>query len=152
MDSPATQQKLMQGYHVFMPKERVGRHSHFNLNYHLVFTPKYRRAVLEGEVRNLIEAVLRAACEERDWWVLAMEVMPDHVHLFVSCPPKWSPSDMAKILKGITARAVLKSFPHLRARGHFWTNAFYAGTAGNVSGETIKAYIAAQRGRQVNGA
>ena len=135
-----------------MPRERVGRHSHYNLNYHLVFTPKFRRRVLVGEVAALVEAEVRAACEARDWLVLALEVMPDHLHLFVSCPPKWAPSDMAKILKGVTARAALRTFPQLRARGHFWTNAFYAGTAGEVSGETIKRYIEAQRTRQVDDA
>ena len=106
-----------------MPQERVGRHSHYNLNYHLVFTPKFRRRVLVGEVAALVKAEVRAACAARDWLVLALEVMPDHLHLFVSCPPKWAPSDMAKILKGVTARAALKAFPQLRARGHFWTNA-----------------------------
>src|SRR5690606_35089590 len=151
-DSPATQLKPWRWHHVHMPRERVGRHSHYNLNYHLVFTPKFRRRVLVGEVAALVEAEVRAACEARDWLVLALEVMPDHLHLFVSCPPKWAPSDMAKILKGVTARAALKAFPQLRARGHFWTNAFYAGTAGDVSGETVKRYIEAQRARQVDDA
>lgn len=136
-------------YHVLMALERVARHSHYNLNYHVVLTPKYRRAVLTGQVRERLIEVASAVCAEREWLILGFEVMPDHVHLFISCPPKWAPSDIVKIVKGVTARHILKEFPHLSRRGHFWTNAFYAGTAGSVSADTIKRYIEAQRSRQV---
>ncbi len=129
--------------------ERVARHSHYNLNYHVVLTPKYRKAVLTGEVEKRLIELIGAICAEREWIVLGLEVMPDHVHLFISSPPKWAPSDIVKIVKGVTARRILQEFPQLSRRGHFWTNAFYAGTAGSVSSETIRRYIEAQRSRQV---
>lgn len=86
-------------HHVHVPEERTTRHSHYNLNYHLVFTPKYRRHIFFGEVRERLIQVFRETCAERDWIVLGMEIMPDHAHIFVSVPPKWSPSDVAKILR-----------------------------------------------------
>jgi len=119
-----------------VPEERTTRHNHYNLNYHLVFTPKYRRQVFFGEVRERLMQVLRETCLIRDWVVLGMEVMPDHVHLFLSVPPKWSPSDVAKILKGVSARRILREFPRLRrgkGGGHLWTPSFYVGSAGNIS-------------------
>ncbi|MFZ5992831.1 MAG: IS200/IS605 family transposase [Deinococcota bacterium] len=140
-----------------MPEERTTRHSYYNLNYHLVFTPKYRRQAFFGEVRERLMQVLRETCLMRDWVVLGMEVMPDHVHLFLSVPPKWSPSDVAKILKGVSARRILKEFPKLRQRsrhsaklggkggGHLWTPSFYVGSAGNISAQTIQRYIESQR-------
>jgi putative transposase len=135
-------------YHMQVSLDRTARHSHYNLNYHLVAVPKYRRRVLIGVVRDRLLETINALCAERDWTVLGLEVMPDHIHLFISCPPKWSPSDMAKIVKGVTARALLQEFPALRARnGSLWTSAFYVGTAGSVSSETIRKYIAAQQER-----
>lgn len=132
-----------------MALERVARHSYYNLNYHVVLTPKYRKAVLTGQVEERLIELVGAICLKREWIVLGFEVMPDHVHLFISSPPRWAPSDIVKIVKGVTARRILKEFPHLSRRGHLWTNAFYAGTAGSVSSETIQRYIEAQRSRQV---
>lgn len=131
-----------------MPEERTTRHSHYNLNYHLVFTPKYRRHVFVGEARERLMQIFRETCSMRDWIVLGMEVMPDHVHLFLSVPPKWSPSDVAKILKGVSARRILQEFPGLRrgkGGGHLWTPSFYVGSAGNISAQAIQRYIESQR-------
>ncbi|EIA39195.1 transposase IS200-family protein [Thermus parvatiensis] len=92
--------------------------------------------------------VLRETCLMRDWVVLGMEVMPDHVHLFLSVPPKWAPSDVAKILKGVSARRILQEFPKLRrgrGGGHLWTPSFYVGSAGNISAQAIQRYIESQR-------
>ncbi|WP_027877079.1 IS200/IS605 family transposase [Meiothermus cerbereus] len=136
-----------------MPEELTTRHSHYNLNYHLVFTPKHRRQVFFGEVHERLMQVLRETCLIRDWVVLGMEVMPDHVHLFLSVPPKWSPSDVAKILKGVSARRILQEFPRLRrgkGGGHLWTPSFYVGSAGNISAQTIQRYIESQRKHQVD--
>jgi putative transposase len=141
-------------YHVHMPEERTTRHSHYNLNYHLVFTPKYRRHTFFGEVRERLMQVFEATCAERDWKILGMEVMSNHVHLFVSVPPKWSPSDVAKILKGVSARRILQEFPKLRrgrGSGHLWTPSFYVGSAGNISSDVIQRYIQDQRKHQDEG-
>lgn len=132
-------------YHMHMALERSTRHSRYNLNYHLVAVPKYRRRILKDAVRERLMAVVNEVCAEREWEVLGLEIMSDHMHLFVSCPPKWAPADIAKIIKGVTARRVLQTFPHLSAKGHLWTSAYYIGSAGNVSAEVIQQYIAAQK-------
>ncbi len=137
-----------------MPEERTTRHSNYNLNYHLVFTSKYRRHTFFGEVREKLMQVFEATCLMRDWKILGMEVMSDHVHLFVSVPPKWSPSDVAKILKGVSARRILQEFPKLRrgrGSGHLWTPSFYVGSAGNISSDVIQRYIQDQRKHQEEG-
>lgn len=137
-------------YHMHMTGERSTRHAHFNLNYHLVFTPKYRRRSFYAPARERLMEIFTATCAERDWLIRGMEVMPDHVHLFVSCPPKWSPSDIAKILKGVSARLLLQEFPELKRRGHLWTSSYYVGSAGNISADVIQRYIENQRKGQVD--
>lgn len=128
-----------------MSLERSTRHSHYNLNYHVVMVTKYRKELLSSSVASELSRVVAEICEAREWVVMGLEVMPNHVHLFLSCPPKWSPADVVKILKGVLARRLLKAFPDLRQNGHLWTNAYYVGSAGQVSAETIKRYIERQK-------
>jgi putative transposase len=78
--------------------------------------------------------------------ILAVEVMPDHVHLFVSAPPKFSPAEIVRLFKGITSRKLKKEFESLRRQywgehATLWAEGYYVGTAGHVSAETIKRYI-----------
>jgi putative transposase len=97
-------------------------------------------------IRERLIKTIKTCCSERDWTVLGLEVTPDHNHLFTSCPPKSSPTDMAKIVKGVPARAFLQAFPALRAlNGGLWKSVFYVGTAGSISSETIRKYIAKQQ-------
>ena len=84
---------------------------------------------------------------EREWEVIAQEVMPDHVHLFASTPPTVRPSDLVKVFKGVSARLLLKEFPQLvkrASRGTLWTPSYFVGTAGSVSAETVRRYIEEQ--------
>lgn len=76
--------------------------------------------------------------------------MPEHVHLFQSCPPKWVPCDIAKILKGVSARLLLPEPPERKRRGHLWTNAYSVGLAGNISADVIWRYTENQRKGQVD--
>ena len=131
-----------------MPLERATRHSHYNLNYHFVFVPKYS-SVFKGLVAERLKALFEQICQERDWLIDGVEIMPEYAHIFLSAPPKWAPSDIAKILKGASARWLLMDYPELRKQGHLWTNAFYVGSAGSVSAESIGRYIAAQKTKQV---
>ena len=88
--------------------------------------------------------MLDAICLERGWPVIAKEVQPDHIHLFLSIPPAQAVADAVKILKGITARGLFQKFPELKKRlwgGHLWSPSYYVGTAGHVSVETIRHYI-----------
>ena len=122
------------------------RHAKYLCNYHFVWIPKYRRKVLTGEVAEYTKEVLRTIAEELGCEVLALEVMPDHIHLFVNCPPRYAPSYLANYFKGKSARLILKKFQELKksTNGKLWTRSYFVSTAGNVSSETIKKYIEEQ--------
>jgi putative transposase len=119
-----------------------------NLHYHLVWCPKYRRAVLTGAVETRLRELLTEKATAMDVQIEALEVMPDHVHLFVAAPPTDAPQHLANQLKGYTSRMLRQEFSHLRSRlPTLWSRSYYIGSAGQVSEETIKRYIASQKER-----
>ena len=96
---------------------------------------------------ELKEILVRSAAEH-GYDLLGLEVMPDHVHIFLSAPPAISPAVIAKVLKGTSARRLFVAFPHLKRTlwgGYLWNPSYYVGTAGHVSAETIKRYIEEQK-------
>ncbi|OUM90831.1 MAG: transposase [Bacillus thermozeamaize] len=117
------------------------------MNYHFVFCPRYRRKVLVGQVESRFKELVSKICAQNDWLILAMEVMPDHVHLFLHCLPTDSPSRMMATIKGFTSRRLREEFPHLRDLPSLWTRSFFVSTAGNVSSDTIRRYVEAQKKR-----
>lgn len=122
------------------------RHAVYNINYHLVFCPKYRRPVLAGEVGKRLAELLPLEVERMDGRVLELVVMPDHVHLFASFSPTLAIAQIMHRLKGATSHQLREEFPFLRSRlPSLWTHSYYAGTAGHVSAETIRRYIDEQR-------
>ncbi len=124
------------------------RHATYNINYHLVWCPKYRRPVLAGNVGVRLAELLPEYVQELDGEVLDLVVMPDHVHLFASFPPTLAISQIMYRLKGLTSHQLRKEFPHLKSRlPSLWTRSYYVGTAGHVSAATIKRYIDEQKGQ-----
>jgi putative transposase len=118
----------------------------FSLKFHLVWCPKYRRPVLVDIVAQRLEALLQEKAAELELTVHALEIMPDHVHLFVEADPRWSVAEMVNRLKGHTSRVLRREFPHLRSRlPTLWSRSYYAGTVGHVSETTVRKYIEAQR-------
>lgn len=78
----------------------------------------------------------------------ALEITPDHVHLFVESDPRWSVAEILNRLKGFTSHELREQFPHLRSRlPTLWSRSYYAGTVGHVSEKTVKAYIENQKGK-----
>lgn len=108
------------------------------------------RDLLVEDVAEYIKEVLKSIAKELGCEIIALEVMPDHIHLFVNCPPRYSPSYLANYFKGKSARLVLKKFPELRkyTKGKLWTRSYFVSTAGNVSSETIRKYIEEQWRRE----
>lgn len=120
----------------------------YNVNYHIVWSVKYRHSVLKGEIETRLKEILKEISEEKDFIIHTMETMPDHVHVFVSAHPKVSPSYMVKMLKGISARKLLMEYPQLTKqlwKGHLWNSSFYIETIGSISEESIKKYIEHQK-------
>ncbi len=123
----------------------LGAGGPYDLGYHVVWCPKYRRQVLTGSVASRCDALIREKCAEHGWSVIALEVMPDQVHLFVKAQPKHSPSYVANQLKGATSRALRQEFPHLRSRlPTLWSRSFFVATIGAVSAATVQRYIDTQ--------
>ena len=115
--------------------------------YHLVWTPKRRKAVLVGEIAKDCKAIIERKCEEKGWNVVELAIQPDHVHLFVQAFPDTAASEIVKECKGLTSFELRKKYPaQLTKLPSLWTRSFFAATAGNVSQETIKRYIEAQKG------
>jgi len=120
----------------------------YNLNLHFVWCPKYRKPVLIGRVADRLRELIVEKSAQLGVEVLALEVMPDHVHLFLAVPPTDAPQFYANQFKGHTSRILRLEFPHLKSTlPSLWSRSYYVGSAGHVSSETIEKYIAAQRGR-----
>ena len=93
-----------------MREIKSGRHSRYLLLYHIVWIPKYRRRILVEQVAERLKQTIEQTAAEREWDVVALEVMSDHVHLSVASPPSVRPSDLVKVFKGVSARILLKEF------------------------------------------
>ena len=124
------------------------RHAVYNINYHFVWCPKFRRAVLTGPVGDQLVQMIPQLVQDLGGEVLELVVRPDHVHLFASSPPTIVPYQIMHRTKAPTRHDLRERFPQLKSRlPSLWTRAYYVGTAGNVSSETIRKYIEAQEGR-----
>jgi putative transposase len=120
----------------------------FSLKYHLVWCPKYRRPVLVGEVEQRLRGLLVGKAAELEMTVHALEIMPDHVHLFVESDPTRSVAEIVNRLKGFSSRFLRREFGALRSRlPCLWSRSYYAGTVGSVRDSVIRRYIANQKGK-----
>lgn len=120
----------------------------YSLKYHIVWCPKYRRAVLVGGVADRLRELLAEKAAEMGMTIHVLEVMPDHVHLFVESDPTRCVAEIVSRLKGATSRVLRSEFPSLRSRlPTLWSRSYYAGSVGHVSAATIERYIAEQKGR-----
>lgn len=129
-----------------MRKLNKTRHSRYLLNLHIVWIPKYRRPILDG-YQDELKSILYSIAQKKKWEILAVEVMPDHIHLFVSVPPAIAPSEVVKAFKGQSGRQFLINHPEFtdeRYDNSLWAPSYFVASAGDVSSETIKAYIEGQ--------
>jgi putative transposase len=116
------------------------------LTYHFVWCPKYRRKVLAGRVEVSLRALIRAKTVELYCEILALEVLPDHVHLFLKAPPTHAPQHIVNQIKGYTSHELREKFPALKSRlPSLWSRSYYVGSAGAVSSATIQKYIEQQK-------
>lgn len=119
----------------------------FSLKYHVVFCPKYRRAVLVGAIADDLKALLTEKAATLRVEIHALEVLPDHVHLFVEGDPTQPVQFLVNQFKGYTSRILRQRYPSLMTRlPSLWSRSYYAGTIGHVSEDTVRQYIAAQKG------
>jgi putative transposase len=111
------------------------------MRYHFVWIPKRRRKILVGDVKKMLSKSIRASCKDLQCKIIAMQVMSDHVHLFVSARPLTAPNTIIGRIKGVSSRLLRKNFSHLKSMPSLWTRSYFVSTAGNVSSKTVQKYI-----------
>ncbi|MED1721137.1 IS200/IS605 family transposase, partial [Brevibacillus laterosporus] len=120
----------------------------FDCKYHVVFCPKYRKKVLIEPVDVRLKELFLEKAQELRAEVVEMEIMPDHVHLLITCDPQFGIHRIVKHLKGYTSRVLRMEFRHLKSRlPSLWTNSYFVATGGTVQLDVIKKYIESQKER-----
>jgi putative transposase len=123
----------------------------YEIAYHIIWCPKYRKA-LPLNVQKSLRTVIHSIAGARGLTIKELEICPDHVHLFIEAPPTESPVGIVKALKGISAKVLFEEHPVLRRtfrKGHLWSPSYYIGTVGHVSAETVARYVREQKSRTV---
>ncbi len=124
-------------------------HSVHSIGSHIVWCTKFRHPILVDSVEVLVKKTIGETCSEYGWKCRTVEIMPDHVHLFVQISPTDSLSCVARTLKSITAIAIFCSFPMLKGNKFWgsglWSRGTYYGSVGNCSQEIIVKYIESQK-------
>lgn len=118
-----------------------------SINYHFIFVPKRRKAVLIGDIALRMQSIVFGLVEEHGWKLIALEVMPDHVHMFINAPTHESAADIARWVKGRASKLLRDEFPSLKKLPSLWSPSYFVATTGKVSTETIRKYIEGQKGK-----
>ena len=136
-----------------MELQRASHHV-YRLEYHLVWTPKYRHPVFTEPYRTALKQIIVKSGYDYDIDVLEIEIPPDHIHALVSLPPKISVSECMRILKSISAREFFKKYPDMEAKyfwgGKLWSPSYYAETVGKRNEGAIRSYIQNQLKHEKN--
>ena len=120
----------------------------FNVGYHLIWCAKYRRSVLVGNVEKKLKELILLKAKDIGVTVISLEVMPEHLHLFVKASTVDSPHYIVQQLKGYTSRFLRKQFKELRTRiPSLWTRSYYCESVGHISEASIKKYIEEQKNK-----
>ena len=121
-------------------------HTTWNCKFHVVFAPKYRRKVIFGKYKKEIGAILRELCAWKQINIVEAEICPDHVHMLLEIPPKYSVSSIMGFLKGKSSLLIYERFANMKYKyrnREFWCRGYYVDTVGKNT-ERIKEYIANQ--------
>lgn len=131
-------------------KTTSSSHAVFSLGYHIIWCPKYRHSVLIGAVADELKRNLAETCTY-GWSLEEIEVMPDHVHIFIQADHLTAPVNISKTLKSISAVHIFRKFPKLKARRFWgsglWSRGTYYATVGHISEDVIRRYIETQKDR-----
>lgn len=123
-------------------------HCVYNIGYHLIWCTKYRKKLIYGSIEHTLKRLVRNKCQALDLRVGAMEVMPDHVHVFIRSRQVLEPSYIVQQLKGYTSHQILRQFPRLRRNWEasaLWSKSFFCESVGHISQDTVQRYIENQK-------
>lgn len=126
-------------------------HQVYEIGYHIIWCTKFRNKVLIDAVEIICRQIITETCVNYNWSLEEIEIMPDHIHIFVRCSPQVSPSEISKTLKSISAVKLFSEFPKLKSNKFWgtglWSPSTYFGTVGHISEETVRNYIQTQKER-----
>ena len=128
-----------------MKEKDIGRlqHTTWRCQYHIIFAPKYRRLAIYGQIKKNIGQILRKLCEQKGVELIEAEVCPDHIHMLISTPPKYSVSQIMGYLKGKSSLMIFDRHANLKYKygdRHFWARGYYVDTVGRNK-KQIQEYI-----------
>ena len=115
------------------------------MNYHFVWTPKYHRKIFYSGREIFLKKLIFRKCYDLELRVLQLEVMPDHIHLFLQADPQLKPNYIIQQIKGFTSKIVRERCPDLKWMPSLWTRSYFVSTHGHTSSKTIKKYIRDQK-------
>jgi len=122
------------------------RSATYNIGYHIIWCTKYRRQVLTDPIQKRLKEVVAIKAVELNVRIETIEVMPEHVHMFVKATTVDSPHTLVKHFKGITSFTLRKEFPELKRRlPCLWTRSYYVESIGHISETTVRKYIEDQK-------
>lgn len=120
-------------------------HAVYDLKYHFVWIPKYRKMILRDDISKRVEEVFREVARVYEFDIERMAVVEDHVHIFLGAAPKYSPGEIVRVLKSKSAKVVFREFPEVREElwgGEFWSDGYFVRSVGDeVTAEVIRKYI-----------
>ena len=120
-------------------------HAVYDTKYHLVWTPKYRKCIMKGDIRERVEEIFEEISKNHEFDIDTLEVSEEHVHIFLSFPPRYSISRVVGMMKSISASVIFKEYPGVKQElwgGEFWEDGYFVRTVGDkVTAEVIRKYI-----------
>ena len=127
---------------------RSSKTAKYNLGYHLIWCVKYRRKVFLNDIEVFFKKLMLEKAQEINVVIEQMEIMPDHIHIFVKAPPTYAPHFIVQQFKGYTSKFLRANFRSLKSRlPTLWTRSYYVESVGHISESTIKRYIEDQKGK-----
>ena len=132
-----------------MPNYSIAAHARYIIKYHFVWIVKYRHDILSDvKIGNAVNIIIREIAEKYGFEIISLGTDGNHIHVFVSAPPRYSPSQIVNTLKSVSGRQIFQQFPEVKKSlwgGEFWGDGFYVGTVGDgTTTEIIKKYIVNQ--------
>ena len=127
---------------------RKSSHVQYDLQYHLVWTTKYRYKVLNGRIAERTRELIRQSCKSMDITIIKGAISIDHVHILISCPPSLSISKIVQQIKGKSSRMLLQEYKDLKRRywgQHLWASGYFCRSVGVITDKIIKEYIENQQ-------
>ena len=129
-------------HYFYRDNTRSGSHSRYNIKYHFVWIPKYRREVLVGKIPARLKEILEEIAQSYKLKIIAQEVMPDHIHILVEAPPIYSPTKIVQLLKGISSKKLREEFlpqlkKHIWKDGVLWATGYYVASVSDSATSDI---------------